>query len=456
MLVVSLCIRLRTAFRNPLFYVSLGEYLLADVTNREISRLKSWYVKERINRFRRRKYRILSGEGWIDVIDTLTGVPFWYNEDTGESSYGRPPVIEARHAYRLALERGFSSLSQSILTNIFSFLVPYPDRTSAAAVCAYWYEASKQTALFKRVLAVESGARNPDYGGTLDSNEFISIESAAKTLLPGDTVILCNGHHWETSVTCTVPVKIISESGDPSRCIVELTGSMVFAGNTNRTIMSGITVRRPRKLAQRSVCVFVTGGSTLSLASCCVNNDGALGATVSVARNATLRLYTSVVKGGSVAGVVAMEACVVATHSRIIDNQGCGILAMDSIIVVEDSYLLRNAKEQISAHGFTGLMLSYSEIRGDPSSSDSDPRVSLESDAVSFQTRNCVGDEQFLREIAPYSWKLRHTESASAKRGREDQFFDILTEEADMDACSAHDGYIALEEGEEEVNGPHS
>ena len=40
--------------------------------------------------------RILTGAGWSLVIDPLTSVPFWYNDDTGEANYARPKIIEER------------------------------------------------------------------------------------------------------------------------------------------------------------------------------------------------------------------------------------------------------------------------------------------------------------------------------------------------------------------------
>lgn len=66
---------------------------------------------------------MLSGESWSQVVDTLTGVPFWYNDDTGAATYGRPAIVEAREDYQTALMRGYIALPLPILTIVMSFLL---------------------------------------------------------------------------------------------------------------------------------------------------------------------------------------------------------------------------------------------------------------------------------------------------------------------------------------------
>ena len=395
-----------------------GEYLSANMKSNEIDRLKKWYVKERLNRYRKRRFRILSGAGWTNMIDATTGFPFWYNEDTGEASYGLPKEIEAKEIYHSALEKGFAGLPLRVLTVIFSFLLPYPDRMNAARVCTTWRQSSKQGVLFKKVYSVESGARNGDSNIAKGHNEFASLEAAVATLVPGDTLVLCNGHHWEGDIVIDVPVRICSESNDPSRCIVELTGSLKMVGPTNRCLFNGITIRRPRKVEKRSPCIVISDGAKLALASCTVNNEGAYGAVISASKLAKLHIYETMVKCGTSAGITGVDCIVMAAYSKIVDNLGYGIVALRSIIYAEDCYVMRNGKEQIHLAGKSGLMLAFCEVRSSSEESmtgretdkmndtTTKKRIFLGNDCL-VQIKHCSGDSKFLNEISKFaSWKL--------------------------------------------------
>lgn len=41
-------------------------------------------------------FRVLTGAGWSQIIDPLTFIPFWYNDDTGEANYATPKIVEER------------------------------------------------------------------------------------------------------------------------------------------------------------------------------------------------------------------------------------------------------------------------------------------------------------------------------------------------------------------------
>ena len=58
----------------------------------QVQDLQKWYTGERVRRAQELRRRKLTGAGWSFIIDELTRVPFWYNEDTGEASYARPKV----------------------------------------------------------------------------------------------------------------------------------------------------------------------------------------------------------------------------------------------------------------------------------------------------------------------------------------------------------------------------
>ena len=95
-----------------------------------------------------------------------------------------------------ALELGYIAIPVEILTIIFEFLLPYPDRMSAASVCARWREASSQPCFVIRVLPVESGARDAVAAGTLTlaKNVCTSLNEALTKALPGQTIVLGSGN----------------------------------------------------------------------------------------------------------------------------------------------------------------------------------------------------------------------------------------------------------------------
>ena len=249
---------------------------------REVARLRSWYIRERSRRYQARRYRILSGAGWSQVVDSLSGIPFWWNQDTGQALYERPAIVEAQEHYAAALELRYNGLHISVLINILSFLVPHRDRQNAALVCSRWSEAAKNSAFFKRVLSVELGAKESEKvaalysnqskfskrtsrvhsgtetgsGSTVEStstlpasesklaaNEFTSVGAAIAAAVPGDTILLTSGHHWESNLLIDKPLKIVSESEDPQRCILELSGRIDVLPSAARVFFCGLTLR---------------------------------------------------------------------------------------------------------------------------------------------------------------------------------------------------------------------
>ena len=62
------------------------------------------------------------------------------------------------------------------------------------------------------MLSVESGARDAVKSGTLvlGSNTYTSINDALLNARPGDTVSLGVGHHWESGLNPTVPLRLVA------------------------------------------------------------------------------------------------------------------------------------------------------------------------------------------------------------------------------------------------------
>ena len=227
-----------------------GELLAADVGAEELAALRSWFEQERKLRSRRRRNRLLTGEGWSLVVDEITKCPYWYNDDNGDASYSKPKIVEELENYRMALERRYNACPCRILVAIFSYLVPYPDRFSAGLACNRWRLASLDDSFIKRVLSVETGAHEVDCIA-LGETSFSSIQKAVESALPGDTIILACGHHWERDLTISVPVRILSEMEDPLKCVVELSGQINILKDAGSVIICGVTIRRPKILSRR-------------------------------------------------------------------------------------------------------------------------------------------------------------------------------------------------------------
>lgn len=379
-----------------------GEYLSAEVCGRKKSFLKSWYLRERTKRSRRRRYRIVTGQGWSLAVDQL-GYPFWYNSDTGAWSISKPFVIQAQEDHELACQLGYVALPISVLVHIMSFLIPFPDRMRASEVCLRWSVAAKQDVLKKRILSVELGARRSEgLDGNTKQNEFKSISEALNAASPGDTFFLTNGHHWESTLAPVVPLRFISESGDFSRCVIELTGSIIVSGVGNILSINGLTIRRPKKLSTFSPCLYASKGASLSVNSCLLSNEGSRGAVISII-DAKLFLYSSTLKHGTYAGFTTMNSSVCCAHSKIIDNEGCGVVALNSLLAVEDCFILKNKRQQLTIYGNSGLHLSHCEIRGYDKSSRC---LDIDPDAI-IQISACTGDEISMSELGEFPKKGR-------------------------------------------------
>lgn len=157
-------------------------------------------------------------------IDAVTGAPFWYNEDTGEASYGKPAIIQKRDTLQAAAERKYNAFPLNLILHVLSYLPAYPDRIHCSSVCARWSKAAFDSCFYKVVLPIETGAKdNPNSHVQLGENTFSSIADALATASTGDTISLGNGHHWETSIQIDTPVRLIgAQDGEASSVFVEV------------------------------------------------------------------------------------------------------------------------------------------------------------------------------------------------------------------------------------------
>jgi hypothetical protein len=240
-----------------------GELLAANVTRRDTTRFRSWFLQERARRVAARRMRNMTGGAWSLLLSE--GVPYWYNSDTGEARYTTPEIIVEQEKLQAARERGYNAMPINVMVHIFSYLLPYPERFRVAPLCARWAEAAAHESFRKRVLPVESGARDPaKQHHKLTANVFASIEDALKDCLPGDTIQLGLGHHWEGTLRIDRPLRVVCEpsgGGDNTKCVIELTGQVQVTEQAQAVVFFGFTLRRPRKVSKATSCVAVKGSS---------------------------------------------------------------------------------------------------------------------------------------------------------------------------------------------------
>lgn len=227
-----------------------GELLAVNLTRDELLQIKSEYVQEKSRRQKERKLRQLTGDGWSQYVDEVTGIPFWYNEDTGEASYGQPEVIKRQQILKAAMTRKWNAFPVHLILKVLSFLNPYPDRVRCSYISDRWRRAVTDPCFYKRVLSIESGAREISLSRErvkLEENSFTSLSDALTNSLPGDTISLESGHHIDENLYLDLPVRIIGSEDDPSKVIVELTGGIELSEKAGRTSLIGITFSRLRK-----------------------------------------------------------------------------------------------------------------------------------------------------------------------------------------------------------------
>jgi hypothetical protein len=59
--------------------------------------------------------RVLTGAGWSQIIDPVTFIPFWYNDDTGEANYATPKIVEERCECSLLCQRLLGHLLKCVM-----------------------------------------------------------------------------------------------------------------------------------------------------------------------------------------------------------------------------------------------------------------------------------------------------------------------------------------------------
>lgn len=293
-------------------------------TGRELKKLHEWYIKERGIKKQERKRRILSGDAWTEYIDDKTGFPFWYNKDTGESTAYKPAILVAREEIVLARKLKYGGLPMTILLHVFSFLDPHPDRYHASLSCKKWQLAFQDHCFEFTVLPVESGMKdNAERLGKLKTNEFTSIKDAIDASTAGQVIKIGSGHHWETEpIAIKHPIKLLSEGGESSRCIIELATNSSLNIETSKGLVyiSGVTLRRARRINKPCNCIRIVNSKCFVYSST-VDNEGAPGPCIYAGHGGHLSLLNCSVKHGHYAGILTMNARVILSFCNVSANE---------------------------------------------------------------------------------------------------------------------------------------
>jgi E1A-binding protein p400 len=226
-----------------------GELLWAPMTYRDMRKMKHWYRRERERIHGAIRRRAITGEAWSEIVDAESGLPFWYNADTGDASYNAPDIVVRQQNIEKAYREGYSALPAPALSCVFHCLTPV-ERMQAGASCPHWRSVASGEEFHLKVFPVEvtSNRTFMEKSKSKDSKVFSTITEAIEAALPGDTIVLSHGHYWENDVSITKPLRFVGDIEDPARCAVEIIGTINVTAKARAVIFAGINVSRPRRL----------------------------------------------------------------------------------------------------------------------------------------------------------------------------------------------------------------
>jgi hypothetical protein len=164
-----------------------GDLLATFPEPESLPRQRQLYLREKARLRANIMKRKLTGENWVTKIEQLSGKSFWYNSDTGEAIWEKPPVLKTLEAERIAIAEGWTALPSKPLVNIMEFLLPYPERTSCSTACRRWRDAANDISFVFHVWPVEQGALVMDKS-KLGKNHFRTLSDALEAASPGDTI----------------------------------------------------------------------------------------------------------------------------------------------------------------------------------------------------------------------------------------------------------------------------
>eukprot|EP00985_Skeletonema_marinoi_P003962 scaffold1738_cov198-Skeletonema_marinoi.AAC.5 len=330
-----------------------GDLLATFPEPESLPRQRQLYTREKARVRAEMIKRKLTGENWITKIEQLSGKLFWYNSDTGEAIWEKPPVLKMLEAESIAMSEGWAALPTNPLVSIMEFLLPHPERTQCSMVCRRWRDVSNDASFVFHVWPVEQGALVMDES-KLGKNHFRTISDALEAALPGDTIELGDGHYFvnDPGLIVNSPVRIVGDENEPAHVILEMSGELVWKARGGW--MEGVTIRRPRIAAggTPSNQIMRIDGGRLNMYNCVFDNSGNIGHCISInGKKSGGSWERAIIKGGShdKSGlVVANGACIQLIDGCICENSGAAITCRDeSVVALNNCILERNGVDAI-------------------------------------------------------------------------------------------------------------
>jgi hypothetical protein len=250
-----------------------GDLLVTHPRAEELIRQTNFFQRERARLKANMKRRKMTGENWEVREDQHVSKPYWYNNDTGEARWDKPPVLLELESYSLANEVGWAALPS--LVHVMSFLAPYPERMKAARVCRQWHKSAMNIGFVRHVYPVEMGAATRS---KMDHNHYRSLADAVAVSQPGDSVELSDGHYWvNDDLVVDIPLRFIGDEFHSSNVIIEMNNGSCLRWRANAGYHEGITFRRPQIASSRVTSqsiIQVEEGAHLDMYQCTIDNEG--------------------------------------------------------------------------------------------------------------------------------------------------------------------------------------
>ena len=316
------------------------------------------YRVERKRRASARKLRRLKGDNWVVKTDGRTGLPFYYNVDSGEATWFVPREVAERDALSEAAQMRYNAVPRGVLRRVLSFLSPL-ERAAAAGVCRRFREEASAEVFHRRIASAErmSQAKGAASGG--------SLEDAVRAALPGETLVLEPGHHWVESVVVDKPLRIVGHGQAPQRCVIELGGS--FTWKAKAGTMADLSLRRPRRSDAESHLLQVRG--RVSLHQLHLDADGNSGAALYAAPGARLDMHKVLVANSAASGVyVAGGAVACLSRCRVAKSKAAGVhVGPGGALAAHDCFLNGNGAGAVSVDAGGAADVRYCDVSGNSS-----------------------------------------------------------------------------------------
>ena len=250
-----------------------GDLLVTDPLPEELVRQRNLFQRERARVKANMKRRQMTGENWEMRVDQQHNHSFWYNVDTGEARWDKPPALLELESLARASEVGWAVIPP--LVNIMSFLAPSPERMKAGLVCQHWWKAASDPSFVRHVYPVEMGAATRS---KMHHNHFRSLADAVAVSQPGDSIEFSDGHYWvNEDLVIEHPLRLVGDEFHPTNVIIEMNNGSCLEWKAKGGWIEGITFRRPQIASTKIISkpiIRLQPQSKLEMYQCKLDNEG--------------------------------------------------------------------------------------------------------------------------------------------------------------------------------------